>query len=274
MSQDLVSIIMPSYNAGRLLSGSVDCILQQTYPYWELLITDDGSTDPETLQTLQHYEEQDQRISVEYQQGNRGPGHARNSSIARAQGRYIAFCDSDDRWMADKLERQIRFMQEHECSLSCTSYIVCNSDSTPRGFVIAPRRITFGMLKRDNKVGCLTAVYDTQRLGRKYYMPTMRKRQDWALFLTILRDSGEDALALTEPLAHYYKHGGSVSSDKFSLIRYNLRVYESVLGFSRPKALAYFLCLFLPTYFTKVLKKKYDSWVFMKKLKRNQVSMQ
>lgn len=264
MSQELVSVIMPTYNTGKFLSDSIESVLNQTYTNLELLITDDGSTDPLTLEILRKYQEQDDRVKVEYLNYKQGPACSRNNSIQRAQGRYIAFCDSDDQWMPHKLERQISFMKEKDCALCSASYITCNDQNEEDGIFISPERISFSMLKRDNKIGCLTAVYDTQLLGGKYYMPALQKRQDWGLFLNILKKS-HLAYAITEPLAYYRHRSHSVSSNKFSLINYNIKVYETVLGFSHLKAYAYFFCLFLPTYFLKIQKKKYDSKLFLKK---------
>ena len=256
---------MPTYNAGKFLSDSIDSILAQTYQNWELLISDDGSTDANTINTLKAYSQRDARIKVVFLKGNQGPGYARNQSIERAQGRYIAFCDSDDRWMPEKLERQIAFMTEKDSALTCTSYITCDNENRETGIVIAPERISFNMLKRDNKVGCLTAIYDTQKLGRKYYMPLLRKRQDWALFLSIVKKC-RMAYAITDPLAYYRQRQHSVSSNKLSLIKYNVKVYETILGFSRPKAYAYFFGLFLPTYFAKRQKQKRDSRRYLETL--------
>jgi hypothetical protein len=120
------------------------------------------------------------------------------------------------------------------------------------------------MLKRDNKIGCSTAVYDTKLLGRKYFMPFIRKRQDWGLFLTIIKKC-RMAYAIEYPLAYYRNRRKSVSSNKLSLVKYNIRVYEKVLGFSRIKAYLYFLFLFLPTYYIKVQKRKMDSKRYLEK---------
>ena len=249
---------MPTYNAGKYLSASINSILNQTYKKLELLITDDGSTDPTTLKILEDFTKKDSRVKVEHLNGNNGPGVARNKSIERAQGRYIAFCDSDDRWFPEKLERQIALMNEKRCALSCTSYVTCNDSDQETGIVIAPDAITFNMLKHDNKVGCSTAMYDTKLLGGKFFMPTIRKRQDWALFLTILRKSSP-AYTITEPMAYYRQRSHSVSSDKMSLIKYNVKIYETVLGFPRWKAYLYFWFVFMPTYYMKIQKRKADS---------------
>ncbi|MBR1688769.1 MAG: glycosyltransferase family 2 protein [Prevotella sp.] len=266
MTDALVSIIMPTYNAGRFIADSIESILAQTYPHWELLITDDHSTDPLTLDTLRRYEKQDGRINVVYLTENRGPGYSRNKSIERAAGRYIAFCDGDDCWMPDKLERQLAYMEEQQCALCYASYILRDENDTDRGIVIAPKQITLRQLKHDNKVGCLTAVYDTKRLGQKYFMPALRKRQDWALFLNILKQCGT-ACAITDPLAYYRIRQQSVSSNKLGLIKYNVLVYQKVFGYSPLKARLYFTFIFLPTHFWKLLRRQIDSWRFLRKKK-------
>ena len=258
MNKDLVSVIMPTFNSGAFLSDSIESILSQTHHNLELLITDDGSTDEQTKAILKEYSEKDPRVKVEYLKGNCGPGIARNNSIQRASGRYIAFCDSDDRWFPEKLERQILHMTKHDCALCSSSYLICNEKNIVKGISISPSHITYNMMKHDNKIGCLTAIYDIQRLGRKYYMPAIRKRQDWALFMNIIRDC-QICFCLKEPLAYYRDRSHSVSSNKLSLIKYNVNVYETVLGYSKPKAFLYFFLIFLPTYYIKILKRKRDS---------------
>ena len=271
MNQELVSVIMPTFNAGRFLTASIDSILAQTYPNLELLISDDGSTDPTTINTLKHYAEKDPRVKVKFLGKNKGPGYARNEGIKRAHGRYIAFCDSDDRWFPDKLEKQLALMLARDCALVCSSYIICDGDDKETGINLAPPRISFRMMKRDNKIGCSTAMYDTKKLGQKFFMPNLRKRQDWGLFLTILQKC-RMAYGIEYPLAYYRNRSKSVSSNKLSLVKYNIRVYEKVLGFSNIKAYLYFFFLFLPTYYLKMRKRKIDSKNYL--LKKNVTGIQ
>lgn len=255
---ELVSVVMPTHNGERFLEDSIRSILAQTYANLELVITDDCSDNIVTLEILRRFQEQDSRVDVVYLKENKGPGYARNKSIERARGRYMAFCDSDDRWFADKLERQLAFMREKGCALCCSSYIVCNERNENIGIRISPVRITYKMMERDNKIGCLTAIYDVEALGEKIYMPTLRKRQDWALFLTILKKCN-DAYALIEPLAYYRDRSHSVSSNKFSLVKYNVAVYHEILRFSWLKSFIYFFFLFLPTYITKLYRRHRDT---------------
>lgn len=262
MRPELVSVIMPTFNASKYLAGSIESILSQTYTNLELLITDDCSTD-ETRNILKEFSERDKRVKVKYLKENSGPGVARNRSIERAKGRYIAFCDCDDRWMPDKLERQLAHMRKHDCALCSSSYLICDENDKITGVNISPSHVTLGMLKRDNKIGCLTAIYDIKRLGHKFYMPAIRKRQDWALFLNILKEC-QICFCITEPLAYYRQRVNSVSSNKFSLVKYNVNVYETVFGYTRLRAYLYFFLIFMPTYYAKVLKRDSDSKRYLK----------
>ena len=260
MKTDLVSVIMPTYNTPQAhLRQSIESILNQTYPYFELLITDDCSSDACTLETIRHYASIDKRVKPHFFSQNQGAGCARNNAISRAEGRYITFCDSDDSWLPYKLEEQLAFMDSKDCALSCAAYIVCDENYKEIGINIPPRKITYAMLKRDNKVGCLTAMYDTKKLGRKYLMPTLRKRQDWGLFLQIVKACGCCHVYAQKPLAKYCTHDNSVSSDKLSLVKYNIAVYRTVLGFNPIKAYLYFCLFFMPTYLSKLIRRKFDS---------------
>lgn len=261
--QELVSVIMPTYNSVGHLAESIESVLGQTYSNLELLITDDHSSNPETLSILKAYAKRDERIRLFCLEENQGPGVARNNSIKEAKGRFIAFCDCDDRWFANKLEKQIAFMLEKDCTLSYTSYLECDEDNEICGIVEAPEHITLSDLKRDNKIGCLTAIYDTKRYG-KFLMPTIRKRQDWALFLTIMKEC-RNAYALTEPLAYYRHSKNSVSSQKFKLVKYNAKVYQQIFGYSWVKSYLYLFFIFMPSYTKKVLSNRMKFSDYLKK---------
>ena len=269
MYGDLVSVIMPTHNSSKFLAASVESILGQTYQHLELLITDDCSTDS-THEMLKSFADKDSRVHVEYLTKQSGPAVSRNRCIERAQGRYIAFCDSDDRWFPEKLERQIQHMDKHDCALCSTSYLICDEEGKITGVNYSPSYLTLKKMQRDNKIGCSTAIYDTKRLGHKYYMPAIRKRQDWALFLNILKDC-QISYCLKEPLVYYLHRKGSVSSDKLTLVKYNVNVYETVFSYSKLKSWIYFLFLFLPTYFCKRLRVKSDSRKYLKHIGRTAI---
>ena len=121
----LVSIITPSYNCAGFIGETIASIQAQTYRNWELIITDDCSTDNST-QVIESYCRQDSRIKLLRLDSNSGAGAARNNSIRAARGRFIAFCDSDDRWTPDKLQLQLEFMTSNGYGLTYTSYDTCS----------------------------------------------------------------------------------------------------------------------------------------------------
>ncbi len=246
----LVSIITPCYNSAKYIGDTIESIQSQSYKNWELLITDDCSTD-DTTNIANTYARSDNRIKLFKLTINSGGGIARNNSIKEAKGRYIAFCDSDDRWAFDKLEKQIAFMQKRQCAFSYSSYMTCDEEGEAKGIVVCPSKVTFSSAKKDNKIGCLTIVYDTSLIG-KIYLPNIRKRQDWGLSMRILQKCNI-AYGLKEPLAFYRLRKDSLSSNKLNLIKYNIGVYEETLGWSKIYSIFYFTFMFIPSYIAKTI---------------------
>ena len=246
----LVSIITPSYNSAQFIAQTINSVLAQTYTHWELLITDDCSTD-DTCAIVERYAVNDKRIKLLRLSTNQGAGVARNSSIKRAQGRYIAFCDSDDCWYPDKLEKQLAFMTDRDCALSYTSYMTSDESGGHTGIVICRRRETLFLMLCDDGMGCLTVIYDTHKVG-KVLMPSLRKRQDWGLWLKLLKLC-RVAYGMKEPLAVYRIRKNSISRKKNALIKYNLAVYREVLGWSSVRSYLFFCFIFAPTHAIKRL---------------------
>ncbi len=244
----LVSIITPSYNSAPFIAETINSILNQTYSNWELLITDDCSTD-NTIEIVKQYIEKDSRVKLFQLDKNQGAGICRNNSIKEAKGKYIAFCDSDDLWMPQKLEKQLAFMEQKDCTLSYSSYMTCDEESNITGIVVCNKEISYKDIKHDDGIGCLTAIYDCEKTG-KIYMPDLRKRQDWGLWLKILKLC-RISYGMKEPLAIYRIRKSSISRNKLSLVKYNIKVYREVLNFPTIKAYLYFLFIFIPTYFCK-----------------------
>ncbi len=251
----LVSIVTPSYNCSDFIGKTIESIQAQTYENWELLITDDCSTD-DSCEIIRSYAAKDPRIKLMQFESNLGPGDARNNSIRMANGRFIAFCDADDRWYPDKLETQLRFMLQKNCSLSYTSYDECDESGKITGYVECIRKTNYAHILHDNSIGCLTAIYDAGKIG-KHYMPSLRKRQDWCLWIDIIAHYG-DAYGLDSPLAIYRVRKGSVSANKIKMLKYNFEVYNKALNYNK-FASALLLCgYFMPYYIYKKIKQKID----------------
>ena len=249
----LVSIITPSYNSTEFISEMIDSILAQTYKNWELLITDDCSTD-DSVEVRQRYVKKDSRIKLFCLEKNAGGGVSRNNSIKEAKGRFIAFCDSDDLWTPDKLEKQILFMIEKDAAFSYGSYMLCDTIGKEIGINICLKKLTYARIVMDNFVGCLSAVYDTEKIG-KIYMPTIRKRQDWGLWISVLKKC-KIGYGVKQPIGYYRIRENSVSSNKWVLIRYHAMLYQQMLNI--PLFLGYCMYFFVnvPTFLFKTLRTK------------------
>jgi teichuronic acid biosynthesis glycosyltransferase TuaG len=234
-----VSIISPLFNCSLYLSETIESILSQTYMNWELILIDDFSSD-NSLVIAQKYSTLDSRIKVYSLNKNSGPAASRNKGIDMAQGRYIAFCDSDDIWLPEKLEKQIAAIKSSDSAICFTSYFKMAEDGTyTNRLVKAEPLVTYSMLLRSNYIGCSTAIYDTEKCG-KVLMPDILKRQDYGLWLCILQQ-GHHAIGLAEPLVYYRIRSKSISSNKVKAALYHWKVLRQVTEVSLPFALLLFL---------------------------------
>lgn len=252
----LVSIITPCYNSAKFISETIESIIQQTYSNWELIITDDCSTD-NSVEIIRNYMNIDNRIKLSIMEHNNGAGICRNHSIKAARGRYIAFCDSDDSWFPDKLEKQLRLMHEKDCGLVYSSFMTMDETGHVNGIVVCMNSISYNSIKRDDGIGCLTAMYDTAKLG-KMYMSHVRKRQDWGLWIEILNRT-KIAYGVKEPLAYYRIREQSLSRNKIGLIKHNINIYRKILKYPVVVAYVYFFLVFVPSYIIKKLIIKINS---------------
>ncbi|MFD4946988.1 glycosyltransferase family 2 protein [Streptomyces sp. NPDC058409] len=238
----LVSVVMPVHNSAATLGASVRSVLAQTHTDLELLITDDASSD-DSMDLLRGLARQDERVLPEAAVRQGGAAQARNLAIARARGDYIAFLDSDDMWLPTKVEKQLALAATAGTPLTFTSYYKMDAlyageaaDFVPNGRVVAAReRVTYRDMLVQDHIGALTAMYDRTVLGTRL-MPDMPKRQDYALWLSIMRD-GHPARGLQEPLAVYRAgRAGSLSSNKLALVEHNWRLYREHEHLSVPRS--------------------------------------
>src|SRR3989442_11796350 len=107
----LVSVIVPSYNYGRFVGQALESLRAQTYPRWECIVVDDGSTD-NTDAIVTAFAENDSRIKY-IRQENQGLAAARNAGIVHSAGEYLQFLDADDLLESEKLERHVEFLEQH-----------------------------------------------------------------------------------------------------------------------------------------------------------------
>ncbi len=232
-----VSIITPCYNAANTLGRTIDSVLSQKFKSWELLLVDDKSLDG-TYKKALAYANTDNRIQLIKLDRNSGAAIARNTGIAYAKGRFIAFIDADDQWHSDKLQIQINRMKKQNWPLSYTAFTRINDSGSPINTVGVPHRVSYKSLLKTNYIGCSTAIYDTEKIG-KVFMPELRKRQDFGLWLRILRTT-DFGYGINTPLTLYRVGEDSLSSNKRKTTGYNWRLYRQTEGLSLMLSAYYF----------------------------------
>jgi len=191
------------------------------------------------LKIIKQYAKQDSRIKFFQLEQNLGAGIARNNSIEKAKGRYIAFCDSDDLWLPNKLKKQIRFLQEKDLSFTFSSYQKIDESGEKGRSIKAPETLSYLDLLKTCPIGCLTAIYDTEKIG-KIYMPEIRKRQDYGLWLKIFKKI-DSTKGMSEVLGYYRERKKSVSSNKIKAAQYHYKVLREIAKVPIPKIWYYFL---------------------------------
>ena len=250
MEKGLVSVIMPTYNCGRFITETIESIQAQTYENWEIEIVDDCSAD-DTKAVVEALMAKDPRIHYYCLQTNSGAAVARTEAMKRARGEYMAFCDSDDLWMPDKLERQLAFMNENGYAFSCTAYEQIDEQSNSLDRVIKTvKKTDYDRLLLDCPVGNSTVMYSVEKMG-KFQVPNIRKRNDDALWLQMLKKE-KYIWSMTDVLMHYRVRKGSISSNKLTLIKYHWYLYRQIEHLSIPRS-AFHVCWWC---FLKVFKIK------------------
>lgn len=229
---------MPSYNSEKYIAASIESIRSQTYKNWELLITDDYSLDT-TIDIIKNFLNLDARIKLFSLQRNKGTSYARNISLEHARGRFIAFCDSDDLWLPNKLQEQLSFMITNKYYFTFTAYDRIDSNSFFINKLHIPSKVSYIDLLKTCSIGCLTVIYDTEYLGKHYFID-LRKRQDYVLWLSFLKII-PFAFGLDIPLAKYRVHNSSISSNKLNSSLYQWKVYREIEKLNFLKCIFYFI---------------------------------
>ncbi len=228
---------MPAWNAASVIGETIRSVQAQSMPDWELIIADDCSRDA-TCDLVEGFAASDPRIRLLRATANTGPALARQRAIDAATGRHLAFLDSDDLWLPQKLERQLEFMSRHQAALSYTSYRRMNADGSKIGRVIGvPACLTYEQLLHNTAIATLTAMVDREIAGA--VRMTNEGYDDYCLWLSILK-RGHVARGLQEDLARYRVLGNSVSSKPMRSARWVWNIYRNVERLPMSKAA---LCL-------------------------------
>lgn len=251
---DLVSIIMPSYNSGRFIAESIQSVLNQSYQNWELIIVDDCSDD-NTDFVVQEFLS-DERIRYLKNKKNCGAAVTRNKALREVKGRWIAFLDSDDLWTPNKLSKQIAFMETNGYSFSYTCYEEIDENGAALNrIVFGPERVTQKIMYQYCYPGCLTVMYDAKKIGL-IQIEDIKKNNDYAMWLKISKKA--DCYLYKKCLAKYRKRKGSVSRHNvFTMIGWHYKMWREAETLNIVLSMWY---TFVNLFFGMMKKIRYIKW--------------
>ncbi|GAB2479883.1 glycosyltransferase family 2 protein [Alkalibacterium psychrotolerans] len=222
-TNNLVSIVMPTYNAEKYIMQTIDSIIEQSHENWELIIVDDCSDD-NSVSIINGYD--DDRIHLVKLLSNQGAAVARNTALKEVTGDYIAFLDSDDLWDKEKLTKQLNFMKKNNYLFTSTDYAEINESGEETGAVIRSHaQLDYeGVLKYCP--GNSTVMYNAKELG-VFFIPDIKRRNDFVMWLQVIKKA-KYVYGLPEALTYYRVRKGSLSKNKKKLIKYQWKVYREI----------------------------------------------
>lgn len=228
MKEDLVSIITPVYNCDKFIKQTLECVLNQTYINWEMLLVDDCSPD-NSAKIIKEYAKKDKRFKYIKLKENSGAAIARNTALKNSKGRFIAYLDADDLWDNDKLEKQVKFMKDNNYAFTCTDYEKIDEDGKSLNKIIKiPRKVNYNLFLRNTIIQTVGVMVDTNITGKDILkMPNIRRRQDAATWCQLLK-VGYDCYEIPEKLSYYRVVPNSLSSNKLKAIKMNWYWYRKI----------------------------------------------
>lgn len=219
----LVSIVIPAYNCATFISDTIKSIQAQTYENWELFIINDCSTD-NTKDIVKSVS--DARIKLVEQKKNGGAAKARNTGIMQAGGQFLAFIDSDDLWQPEKLEKQMKFMQEKGSAFSFTGYEFSDENAKPNGKIVTvPETISYKQALRNTTIFTSTVMFDLSKISKEDILMPDVKSEDTATWWKVLKIINH-ADGLNENLSIYRRSKNTLSSDKKEAIKRIWNLYR------------------------------------------------
>ena len=229
---NLVSVIIPTYNSENYIRKTVVSALNQTYKELEIIIIDDCSKD-NTRDVIKEIASQDKRVKYIFQEENQGAAIARNTGIRAASGQYIAFLDSDDIWLQDKIEKQARLLQSGHPFVFCAYDYVDGEEKTIGKKTKIKTEVSYNDELTRTYISTPTVIYD-----REFFddpdMPLRRTGQDYAFWMVLLRKS--HAYGIDEALVHVTKREGSLSKNKLQSLKDVYEVQTKFEGIGKLKA--------------------------------------
>lgn len=240
MKENLISIVTPMYNGEKYVEETINSVLKQTYPNWEMIIVDDGSKDNGPA-IVEKFAQADNRIKL-IRQKNAGSSAARNNGLKNIQGRYVSFLDSDDFWEPNFLEEQLNFIKEKKSPIVFASYKRINAEGREilKPFIV-PEKVNYKGLLKSCSISCLTAMFDREKTGNVFFNEAMGSlRDDFVFWLSILKQGGY-AYGNKNVLASYRVFASSTTGNKKKVMKPQFMVYYKVEKLGLIKSIYYFI---------------------------------
>jgi teichuronic acid biosynthesis glycosyltransferase TuaG len=243
MQNDYISIITPTYNSSLYITDTIQSIISQTYKKWELIIVDDSSID-NTVNIVNQYVAVDKRVKLIQNSKNCGAAFSRNIGLKESKYDYIAFLDSDDIWVKEKLEKQLFFMKKNKIPFSFTGFKIFSNKAKYLGKTVdTTQKGSFSykdMLAKKATLGCSTVMLNKNSFKGLMQMPLIRTGQDYAFWLKLLKNTDERAHVIPLALTSYRITPNSISRNKFYKAQRQWSIYRENEGLSLLKSCYYF----------------------------------
>lgn len=234
--KDLVSIIIPVYNAEKFIEDTIKSVINQTYKNWQLIIIDDHSTD-DSVNIIKNFTKNNNKIKLIKLKKNNGVAIARNKGINLAKGKYLCFLDADDLWHPEKLNKQISFMKKYNCPFSFTGYEFADITGKPNGKkVYIKNKFTYKQALKNTTIWTSTVMIDLTKLSSKQILMPNIKSEDTATWWNILKQI-DYAYGLNEILSYYRRSNNTLSSNKIEAIKRIWNLYRNHEKLSIPYSL-------------------------------------
>lgn len=217
MNNPLVSIITPCYNAERTIADTIESVLSQTYENWEMLVVDDCSTDSSPI-IIHRYADSDKRVLYfKTDKPSGSPAKPRNIGLDKAKGELVAFLDSDDLWLPEKLMLQITYMLSDNSAITYSYYEKITWDGKRENRLVKTRhKSSYNSLLRSNSIPCLTSMIRKEAIGDTRFKEI--PQEDFCFWLDLLK-KGHTAKNICQNTALYRESNKSRSANKFDMFK-------------------------------------------------------
>ncbi|MCQ2522747.1 MAG: glycosyltransferase [Lachnospiraceae bacterium] len=237
--EELVSIIVPVYNAENYIKETIESVLSQTFEDFELILVDDISTD-NSVAVIESFN--DKRVRLHKVDKNQGAYAARNKGLELAKGRYIAFLDADDKWDKEKLQKEMDFMKKNDAAFVFTGYEFADSKGNGLGKIVkVPKTITYKQALHNTTIFTSTVLIDRDKVSDDLITMPNIKSEDTATWWNILK-AGFIGYGLDENLVMYRRTGNSLSANKFVALKRIWDLYMQI-GHLSVFSACYHFCL-------------------------------